>query len=227
MIATTIRENDTIQVRSWNTPLSSQPDRTVGQARLRHLRMTRGVYHFEGMKGFEYYQITKAFRCAVLERRKSTLGNWKTWMTDDPLHWTAMKTLCDRLPAGRVLAAGLGLGLMAHHLCRREDITKIRIIELSPDVISLISPTLPEDARIEVINANFYGYIQQPEARETDSVLWDLAVGEKHETKNDLISAAIQCAAFLPGVPLYQFGLRTADHIFGMNGAKDEQECTA
>lgn len=217
MRTTLFEPNDTIQIRSWRTPLTAAEARTVGEARLRHVRKTRGVYRFEGTKGFEFYQVTKPFSCAILERRKSSRGkSWQQWMTDDPLHWVAMRKLCNRLPAGRILVAGLGLGLMAHHLVRRRDIQRIQIVELSADVIQLISPTLPEDDRIEIKNDDFYNYIRRPSAKSNEAVLWDLAVGQPNETKDDFIYSFVQVAGNL-GLPLYQFGLRTTDNIFGNN----------
>jgi hypothetical protein len=217
MTSSTIQPNDTIQIRSWRTPLTVVPDRTIGTARLRHARKYRGVYHFEGTKGFEYYQVRKPFVCTYLQRRNSSQGKgWRTWMTDDPLHWIAMRSLCLRLPAGKILCAGLGLGLMAHHLCKRADISRLRIVELSSDVIELISPTLPQDPRIEIINDDFYSYIRRPEACDNDAVLWDLAVGNAKETIDHFKFAFAQVLAET-GLPLYQFGLRKWDHIFGTN----------
>jgi hypothetical protein len=217
MVSTsTISNNDTLQFSGWQTPLTNIPAQTVGQARLRHIKKTRGIYHFEGMNGFEFYEVTKSFQCAYLQRT-GPRGGWHTWMTDDPLHWTSMKLLCNRLPAGRILCAGLGLGLMVHHLCGRKDISQIHVIELSQDVIDLIKPTLPKDKRIKITNANFYDYIRQEQACAHDAVLWDLAVGTPAETKSDFLYAFVQVKAELPDIPLYQFGLRTADNIFGKN----------
>lgn len=213
MITSTIKTNDTIQIKSWTTPVSKVPEKTVGKARLVHRKKYRGLYHFEGMKGFEYYEVTKPFHCTYLQRQNGKSKSWKTWMTDDPTHWTAMKELCKRIPAGRVLCAGLGLGLMVHHLVKRSDISLIRVVELSPDVIKLIKPTLPNDRRIEIVNANFYDYIRDAEI--PDCILWDLGVGTPEETKGDFIFSYVQCKAAMPTVPLYQFGLRTADNFFG------------
>lgn len=215
MISTTIRPHDTIQIRSWLTPLTNLPDKTIGQARLRHTRKTRGTYLFEGMKGFEYYEVTNPIRCTYLERQ-GPRGGWHVWMTDDPTHWTHMKKLCDALPPGRILCAGLGLGLMVHHLVKRKDITQVHVIELAPDVIKLIQPTLPKDSRIKITNANFYDYIRRHKRR-YDAILWDLAVGMAEETRGHFIHAFAQVMSELPGVPLYQFGLRKPGNIFGSN----------
>jgi len=122
-----------------------------------------------------------------------------------------MEELVERLPPGRVLCAGLGLGLMVHHLVNRPDIDEIHVVELSGDVIELVEPTLPGYGDVRVTRADFYAHIKDGGAAGYDSILWDLAVGTLEETAGGMALAQAAASAFAPGVPLFRFGMSESD----------------
>lgn len=195
-----------IDGRTWETPLTHQPLLTVGDARLT-LKHYRGTYYYEGTGGYEFYKTNYWLPVIALQRKQGR--SWKTWMVDDPLHWDGMAEAVAELPDGRILIAGLGLGLMLHHMAQSPRFTKIVVIEQSQDVINLIRPTLPKDDRVTIVCADFYRYIHDLQncAPQFDGVLWDLAVGTPEDTIGPMLSARAAVAAFL-GVPLVQFGVR-------------------
>ena len=207
-----------VDARTWATPLSGLK-LEHGNARLRPTTYTRGYYHMEGIEGHELYKVTGG-RLPVQQLQRQERGRWKTWMVDDPLHWYGMRERVMALPAGKVLVAGLGLGLFAHHLLERPDITYIEVVELDPDVVQLIGPTLPRSLPLQVTVGDYYQRIgelatQGPYGR-PDGILWDLAVGGPQDTRHDFRKAAILTTIALPGVPLSCFGLRDgASTIFG------------
>lgn len=205
----------------WKTPLTKVPDTRVGRARIRRDSQARGYYRLEGVAfDSEVYQVVKGrMPVTLLERKTGDIGGfdlnghragqWKVWMLDDPLHWYGMGERVADLPPGKVLCAGLGLGLMVHHLVARDDVTKITVVEIDSDVVELVSPTLPKDPRIDVVQADYYHYIETiPKEDRPDSVLWDLAVGSHEETKFDFMRAEAMTAVYLPDVPLFRFGER-------------------
>ena len=49
---------------------------------------------------------------------------------------------------GRVLIAGLGLGMVLHPLAAKEDVYSIVVVEKNLDVIKLVGPTVPEKVRV-------------------------------------------------------------------------------
>ena len=51
---------------------------------------------------------------------------------------------------GRVLIAGLGLGMILWPIAEKSDVTEIVVVEKSADVIALVGPHIPE--RVEVIH---------------------------------------------------------------------------
>lgn len=208
----------------WRTPLRDYAPRESGAARLVVKDQRKGYYPMEGALGFEYCRVRRApLPVVVLERRDSDGSHalrgapagdgWAEWMVDDPLHWYAMREAVERLQPGRLLVAGLGLGIMLRHLVARRDISQIVVCELDPDVISLIKPTLPDDDRVEIIEADYYEHIASVETEPPDAILWDLAVGTRDQTRDQLAIAAALTRHFLPGVPLHRFGLRGGDPL--------------
>lgn len=205
----------------WRTPLRSFAPAQVGNARLRLASYPPSFYHFEGTGGFEFYRVRRApLPVVILDRRDSTspatVGDgWAEWMVDDPLHWYAMRERVDQLQPGRILVAGLGLGIMLRHLlARRNDVTAITVVELDPDVIALIQPTLPADPRVTVVQDDYYRFISNlPAGDRPNAVLWDLAVGSGPAVSNDLLRAEVYTGLWLPGVPLHRFGLRGPDRL--------------
>jgi spermidine synthase len=187
---------------SWRTPLTGEPLRRVGNARLVRRRQ-RGYFHYEGTGGYRFYRARGWMPVTRLERRHGR--SWRTWMVDDPLHWHGMRETVSDLPAGRILVAGLGL--MLHHMAQEPRFTGITVCEIDADVVALIRPTMPEDARRAVVVDDFYRHIEAY-GGDYDAVLWDLAVGTPAETLCDFIRARALCTAFMPGAPLVQFGIR-------------------
>lgn len=205
----------TIDGRTWRTPLTDQPLRTVRTARLKKTHY-RGTYHNEGIGGFEFWRTGAWLPVVALQQKHGR--RWKTWMVDDPVHWDGMREAVSDLPAGRVLVAGLGLGLMLHHMKEQPRFERITVVELNPDVVELILPTLPEDDRVEIVVGDFYEFLQDANGK-YDSVLWDLAVGTPEQTFADLVGAQALVRMFMGGsVPLVQFGLRRTKRPPEMDG---------
>jgi hypothetical protein len=200
-----------IDGRTWRTPLTAQAPADHGTARLR-LSHYRGIYHHEGVDGFEFYQTKHWLPVVRLEQRHGR--RWETWMVDDPKHWNGMREAVADLPPGRILVAGLGLGLMLHHMAVEPRFTAITVVEANPDVVALIQPTLPADPRVRIQVGDFYHHIEGVayfglRATTTyDAVLWDLAVGTPDETRRCMLKGWALVGAHLPGVPLVQFGVR-------------------
>jgi spermidine synthase len=200
-MADTVKE---IDGRTWHTPLTDYARTSVGGARLVR-RNYQGIYHYEGTQGHEFYRTKHRLKVTALQRRNPS-GVWKTWMVDDPLHWHGMEEAVSDLPAGRIVVAGLGLGLMLHHAFVQRRFTRLTVVDIDKDVIDLIRPTLPDDRRVEIVCGNFYDHIKG--SKDYDGILWDLAVGKQHETFGAMVYAQVQCEVELPGVPLVMFGRR-------------------
>jgi hypothetical protein len=199
-----------VEAEGWRTPLTGVMGRR-GSVRLAQTHY-RGVYHAEGLDGAKWMYVPNWLPVTVLQERRD---GWQDWMVDDPLHWLGMRRTVAHLPSGRIVCAGLGLGLMLHHIVNdRPDITEVRVIEKNPDVIDLITPTLPADPRFTIVEADFYKYTQQradaafDTPGEPDGVLWDLAVGDGNspEVQKGFIMARAYVHGYWPGAELVIFG---------------------
>lgn len=89
--------------------------------------------------------------CRISEKR--SFNNVVMSDTPDELrdHWSPV------LEAhGHCLVHGLGLGIVAEACLRKEDVSKVTVIELESEVIGLVAPYLREKwgDRIEIIEAN-------------------------------------------------------------------------
>lgn len=193
--------------RTWRTPLTDKAPAVSGTARLKRVNY-RGLYNSEGVGGFEFYQTTGWMPVVGLQQRAGRA--WKTWMVDDPVHWDGMREAVEDLPGGRVLVAGLGLGLFLHHMKTDERFTEIVVVEANPDVVGLMRPTLPDDPRVAIVVDDFYGYVWNGGRFRHDNfdcVLWDLAVGTPDQTRQEFLKGRAM-ATLCVGAPLVQFGLK-------------------
>ncbi|MGI9492498.1 MAG: hypothetical protein ACR2QF_08875 [Geminicoccaceae bacterium] len=58
-----------------------------------------------------------------------------------------------RRATGSVLINGLGIGVVLRNVLAKEDVTDVTVIELSPDVISLVAPHY-DDPRVTIIQSD-------------------------------------------------------------------------
>jgi hypothetical protein len=58
---------------------------------------------------------------------------------------------------GHVLVNGLGLGMVLHALLHKPEVTRVTVVENSPDVIRLVGPTF-SGSRVEIIQADALEY---------------------------------------------------------------------
>lgn len=89
------------------------------------------------------------------------------WMSDTPAECV------DHLPpvkraTGDVLINGLGLGLVLKNVLAKREVTRVVVVEKSPDVIALVAPHFAKDRRLEVVEADAFEY----EPRERFDVVW-------------------------------------------------------
>lgn len=171
-----------IKISEWRTPATDYPKKEFGSARIKREKYSRAYYHNYGLRGYEYFEVTKPIPVTNLEI-KDDKGNWKIWMVDDPPHWWSMQNYAAN-SAGKVLVAGLGLGLVTGELLNNIDVDSITIIECNKDVIGLISPLLPkaEDVKFDIINGDFYDFIIETNEK-FDRIIIDLWVtGSLEET---------------------------------------------
>lgn len=73
---------------------------------------------------------------------------------------------------GRVLVAGLGIGLVIHNIIKKEAVTEITVIEKYQDVIDLVGPKF-KSPKLEVIHADIFQW--KPEkGQKFDTIYFDI-----------------------------------------------------
>lgn len=176
-------DDDVIKLSKWRTPATDYPEVEIESARIVHGFYNRGYFHNYGVRGYKFFEVTKQIPVTSLEINDEKSKVWQTWMVDDPPHWWSMQDYA-RNSRGKVLVAGLGLGLVIHELLKNVDVDSITVIERNKDVIDLISQLLPkpENVDLEIINEDFYTFINRTK-RQFDRIIIDLwTTGCREET---------------------------------------------
>ncbi len=77
---------------------------------------------------------------------------------------------------GRVLIAGLGLGMILHPLCVDSRIERITVVEKLQDVIDLVGPSVAGYRNLQVVHADIFSWLPDPAAR-FDTIWFDIWPG--------------------------------------------------
>jgi len=120
-----------LPVRTWKTPATEYPLMKNGSAEITRKVQRRGYYRMEAVKGYTLYHVYKPIQITDLRI------NGKVVMTDEPINWLGMQALAEH-SKGKVLTAGLGLGLLVHALLRNDKVTRVDVVEINQDVIQLV-----------------------------------------------------------------------------------------
>jgi len=201
-----MKEFKTLTVREWKTV--DYPVKSLGTASITKVKYGRGnTYLMEGVDGYELLKVTKTIIVTQLRI------NGKVVMVDDPMHWMGMKRLAEACK-GRVLIGGLGLGLIHHHLVANKDVKSVDVVEINKDVIDLIKPLLPDDARVKIHHDDVFAY--KWVHGDYDTIILDLWVKNLAETvvagvtkyNVDITSAMLRFQFNNPNAEVFVWGHR-------------------
>lgn len=177
-------------INFWTTPATRYPKIELGSARIIREDYDKGYYQNYGVRGIKLFKVTKPIPVTSLEI-KDKEGKWKTWMVDDVPHWWSMLDY-GKNSKGRVLVAGLGLGLIIWELENNINVNSITVVEINKDVIDLITPMLPIEkiktsgVDFRIINQDFYDFLSETKEY-FDRIIVDLwTTGSKEETQKVL-----------------------------------------
>jgi hypothetical protein len=176
---------------SWHTPASSYPDSQVGAARIETHHYKPGLYQAYGLRG-THYRVAR-----TIAIRGLAIDN-KTWMVDDPPHWWAMQDHA-RHYEGRVVCAGLGLGLIVHTLHENPKVREIVVIERDQDVIDLVEFHLPQ-RKLTIERGDFWEWDGQ-----ADGLLFDLFVGDGRQLLPIAMRTYLELRKLYPLVRIHGF----------------------
>ena len=173
---------DALRLDSWHTPATDYPKLQVGNYRIHRKDYPRGYYKMNGIDDYVLFKVVKPIPVTTLQQRRGR--KWYGWMVDDPPHWRSMQIYA-RGSKGRVLTTGLGLGLVIYDLIKNDDVTEIVVVEISPEVVQLISPHLPKSDKLKIVVDDFYHFIDIDNTQ-WDTIITDLWVSHNSREKLDL-----------------------------------------
>ena len=84
-------------------------------------------------------------------------GPGGTWMSDIPSEVIQMHEEFARYARGRVLIGGLGLGIAARMARANPRVESVTVVELSPEVIRMVSPSTPG---VEIIRGSIFDFVR-------------------------------------------------------------------
>jgi spermidine synthase len=188
-----------LPVWSWRTPAINIPEQMSGKFRIVKRRVKAGTaWPMCKTLGYDYCVFMNDATLTLLQEEVE--GEWRDWMVDSPYEWYAMGEYAMRTNGPNVLVGGLGLGLILHHLTLRNDVEKMRVIEISKDVIQMISPYIPNDKRIEIICGDFFETLPKltSKGEEYNTVIMDIWAGENYQCIEDFKRARILLHNYYP-----------------------------
>lgn len=161
-----------LELDSWCTPATSYPEQELGNFRIHRGQYRRGLYEMHGIDDFIFFQVVKPIPITYLEERRGK--RWHSWMLDDPPHWRAMEIYANNAK-GKVLVAGLGLGLYLQALKENKDVERVTVVEQSSEVVQLMESHLPTLPGFSIALGDFYEFLDK-DFTSWDTILVDLWV---------------------------------------------------
>jgi len=158
----------------------------------------------ETVNGYDYFEVEETIRVTELQI------NGETVMIDDPLHYLGMQLIA-KACKGKVLVAGLGLGLVTHALQDNPNVTLIDIVEQEKDVIDLIQSVsdVLKNPITHVFNTDILSFIKSENLEPYDNIILDIWHGAgTEETKRSILFTISIVRHFIPNVEPYVWGIR-------------------
>ena len=92
-------------------------------------------------------------------------------MSDTPMERFTNKDFVQSAK-GRVMIAGLGVGLIINEILKKDDVTEVIVLEKYQEVIDLVSPKF-SDPRLKIIHADCFTYTF-PKTEKFDTIYFDI-----------------------------------------------------
>lgn len=141
-----------------------------------------------------YVQVDADIIVRILEHKG------QLWMSDTPSEIEDMQQMATSVQKKHthVLIAGLGMGILTTLVAQKENVQKVTVIEISPEVVEMVSPYLPDKEKVEIIVDDFREWIKQQEQsdlRQYDAVLLDIWGDISLDDLSDMVSLWVQSGA--------------------------------
>jgi spermidine synthase len=117
---------------------------TVGTAKIDHLEITKHDSELLKLRAILNWNPDEYCRPGTYAR---LWVNDEVMMTDTLMEQRSNEEVVEKAK-GRVLIAGLGLGMILHPICKKESVKSVHVVEKNADVMGLIAKTIPFKARV-------------------------------------------------------------------------------
>lgn len=152
------------------------PEGAKGEFSVSHIELSEKTVEFEKMvanvhgRMMEVYGL-KAGKYVKLTRGKSGFGQEivmsDTWMEQHTNEEIVSKA------NGRVLIAGLGIGLILLPIQSKLDVTSITVVEANQEVIDLVKPHLSLNSKVEIVRGDIFEWLPQ-KGEKYDTIYFDI-----------------------------------------------------
>ena len=161
-----------LTIAEWKTPVSVIPEQTVGSFHIKKRQAKVGTTLSVNACGIDEVIFVAPVSLTILrEGIKEANDTESVWMSDTPMEYYMAWELGAKVCGSRVLVGGLGLGLLVHLIALRKDIKHITVVEQRQEIITMVSPYLPDS--VDVICGDFLQMIQTLSSEEK---LFDTAI---------------------------------------------------
>lgn len=128
----------------WPVIADLVPEGRSGNVEVRHMVIGKRESEFTALRA----AINPGRDLFVSEGRYAQLFvGGGIMMSDTDMEKRSNTDVCQNA-SGHVLIAGLGLGMITHPIAAKPEVESILIVEKSPDVVKLVSPSLSPKAKV-------------------------------------------------------------------------------
>jgi hypothetical protein len=173
----------------------------VGNAKITKGIYEEGLYLMEGVDGFDLFYVKKPIEVTLLKIKG------ETEMVDDPLRLIGMKLLA-KASEGKVLTAGLGLGLYTIFLQENPHVESVTVVEKNKNVKELIEPMISKYIikPTKIIIDDIKNWINK--ASNFDTIMIDLWNKSNQETLFEMLYYHGAFKSANPNAKVFIWGLR-------------------
>lgn len=156
---------------SWPHMVDMIPEGTCGSARIEHFSVSPKE---AGLTALRAALTGRPSSFVPPGRYARLLVDDKIMMTDTQMEKDSNRRLIE-ISKGHVLIGGLGLGMVVWPLlAKKPTLHSLTILEINPDVISLVGRHLPRDSRLEIIQADVFKWSPSKRLPKFNSVYFDI-----------------------------------------------------
>jgi hypothetical protein len=179
------------------------PEMERGKYKIVHKTFDPGSrFEMLGHGGYVHFGGGVTIRMLLAE---GSLGD-TMWMSDSPSEIEDMENLAHRAKSGKVLVAGLGMGLLTEILASKPEVHVVDVIEISSDIAEMIAPFLSD--KVNVVVADFSEWLNETDGN-YDAVILDIWKDLNLDDLNDRFDLWLACK--------HRFGKTIAGGIWGLD----------